>query len=387
MTKGSKKTNVYLMLGVAIFLVALFLYGFLPRMTQWDKIQAIADDPTLPSVTIEIANSEKKPLILVLPSVSQALFVTPIWARVDGYLSQFLVDIGDHVDQDQLLAVIDTPEVDKQLSQAKADLLSSKAKLNIAKISAERWQNLFSRNPQAVSTQEVDERLATLLAGEADVKALEANVERLEKVQGFNKILAPFKGKIIERNIDLGSLITAGSNGNPQQLFKIANDKIIRIFVYVPQYYFRRIQTGMPTDVIVREFPGQVFSGTVIRTAQALDPVSRTLLTEIHIDNEKGTLIPGLYTEVRFLIEPEGAFFIIPTRAVIIRNGGPMVALLESNNTAKLVKVVLGRDFGKTMEITSGLKEGDHIITNPTDKIKEGVQVQVIKEANSSPLS
>lgn len=387
MTKASKKTNVYLMLGVAIFLVALFLYGFLPRMTQWDKIQAIADDPTLPSVTIEIANSEKKPLILVLPSVSQALFVTPIWARVDGYLSQFLVDIGDHVDQDQLLAVIDTPEVDKQLSQAKADLLSSKAKLNIAKISAERWQNLFSRNPQAVSTQEVDERLATLLAGEADVKALEANVERLEKVQGFNRILAPFKGKIIERNIDLGSLITAGSNGNPQQLFKIADDKIIRIFVYVPQYYFRRIQAGMPTDVIVREFPGQVFSGIVIRTAQALDPVSRTLLTEIHIDNEKGTLIPGLYTEVRFLIEPEGAFFIIPTRAVIIRNGGPMVALLESNNTAKLVKVVLGRDFGKTMEITSGLKEGDHIITNPTDKIKEGVQVQVIKEANSSPLS
>lgn len=387
MTKGSKKTNVYLMLGIAIFLVALFLYGFLPRMTQWDKIQAMADDPTLPSVTIEIASAEKKPLTLVLPSVSQALFVTPIWARVDGYLSQFLVDIGDHVDQDQLLAVIDTPEVDKQLSQAKADLLSSKAKLNIAKISAERWQNLFSRNPQAVSTQEVDERLATLLAGEADVKALEANVERLEKVQGFNRILAPFKGKIIERNIDLGSLITAGSNGNPQQLFKIADDKIIRIFVYVPQYYFRRIQTGMPTDVIVREFPGQVFSGIVIRTAQALDPVSRTLLTEIHIDNEKGTLIPGLYTEVRFLIEPEGAFFIIPTRAVIIRNGGPMVALLESNNTAKLVKVVLGRDFGKTMEITSGLKEGDHIITNPTDKIKEGVQVQVIKEANSSPLS
>lgn len=374
----SKKARPLLIGGIAVLIICAIVFGFVPRLAQWKKIEKIASDPKLPSVSIMEVKAETKPIDLVLPSTTDGIHITPIWARTDGYLSEFLVDIGDRVKSGQLLAVIDTPEVDKQLLQARADLQSAIAKLEIARITAQRWEKLYSSNPQAVPQQEVDERAATFHSAEADVKAFQENVDRLEKIKGFQKIYAPFDGTIIERNIDIGSLITAGSNGNPQQLFKIAQMDILRVFVNVPQSFFRLIKDGVTADVLIKEFPSRTFKGTVARTAGALDPIARTLLTEVHIDNTDHALMVGLYAEVHFSLIPDVAYFIIPTQALIIRTGEPKVAIIDDKNIVSMVPVTIGRDFGKTIEVTSGLNQNDKLITNPSERIKRDIKVQVI---------
>lgn len=378
----NKKIRPFLVVGIAVLIAIAIVLGLMPRLAQWKKIEQIAADPKLPSVTIMEVKAETKPTDLVLPSTTEGMHITPIWARTDGYLSEFLVDIGDNVKEGQLLAVIDTPEVDKQLLQARADLQSSIAKLEIARISAQRWEDLYTRNAQAVSRQEVDERNASLRSAQADVNAAQENVNRLEKIKGFQQIYAPFDGTIIQRNIDVGSLITAGSNGNPQQLFKIAQMNTIRVFVNVPQSYFRLIKEGVTTDVFVREFPSRTFKGTVARTAGALDPIARTLLTEIHIDNSDRALLVGLYAEVHFSLIPDVPYFIIPTQALVIHTGDPRVALVDDNGNVSLVTVTLGRDFGKTIEVTSGLKQNDKLIINPSERIKRTTKVQVTNTVN-----
>lgn len=376
----NKNVRPYLIGCIALLIITLFLIGLFPRLTQWKKIEKIADEEVVPTVSTMKAIADKNPIELVLPSITDAIHITPIWARTNGYLSAFLVDIGDIVEEGQLLAEIDTPEIDKELLQAKAQLAESLARLEIARISANRWQNLYKRNSEAVAYQEVDERASTLKSAEADVEAFLANVERLEKVQGFNKIYAPFQGTIIDRNIDIGSLISAGSNNNPQQLFKIAKMDVIRVFVNVPQYFYRLIVNGLQTEVTIREFPSQKFKGTVVRSAGALDPIARTLLTEVHIDNREGLLMAGLYAEVKFSLIPDTEYFIVPTKAVIIHNTGPEIAVLDGNDIVEIKRVKIGRDYGKTIEITSGIQENETLITNPNDKIKPGVRVSV-KEA------
>lgn len=384
MDKMSEKRNqgLYILGGVALALLILFLIGFVPRYFHWQELKKEADDDHLPSVTVMEVKADPNPIAFVLPSSIQAMHVTPIWARTNGYLIQFYADIGDHVEEGQLIANIDTPEIDAELLQAKADLESLQAKQEIARITADRWETLYKKNPEAIPRQEVDEKQATYVGAQADVLAGKANVERLEKLQGFKNIYAPFKGIIIERNIDTGSLITAGSSNRPQQLFKIAQTDIVRVFVNVPQYYFRKISDGVTADVTIREFPGRIFKGTVARNAEALDLIARTLLTEIHVDNHEGALLVGLYAEVKFSFIPDTTHFIIPTDAVIIRAGGPKVAVLNENNHVHLVPVTIGRDYGKTIQITEGLKQNDRIVTNPSDRIKEGVAVSLIGSGN-----
>lgn len=367
---------------VLLVFLLLFLGGILPRLSTWKKLKEEADDHRPISVNTITIKSEKTPVELVLPSTTQAMHATPIWARSNGYLNRFYVDIGDKVKAGELLAEIDTPEIDKELLQARADLLSASAKLDIAKISATRWNDLYALNAQAVPHQEVDERMSTLHSAEGDVKAAEANVQRLVKIQGFNRIVAPFKGTITERNIDNGSLITAGSSGTPQQLFSIAQMDILRVFVNVPQSYFRSIKNGLETKVRVSEFPGQFFKGTVVRNAGALDPVARTLSTEIHIDNHDGKLMAGLYAEVILSLIPDESYFIIPTRSLIIRNSAPKVAVLDADNRVHLADITIGRNYGKNIEVVAGLQENDRIVTNPSPRIREGVQVSIEKGAN-----
>lgn len=367
---------------VLLVFLLLFLGGILPRLSTWKKLKEEADDHRPISVNTITVKSEKTPVELVLPSTTQAMHATPIWARSNGYLNRFYVDIGDKVKAGELLAEIDTPEIDKELLQARADLLSASAKLDIAKISATRWNDLYALNAQAVPHQEVDERMSTLHAAEGDVKAAEANVQRLVKIQGFNRIVAPFKGTITERNIDNGSLITAGSSGTPQQLFSIAQMDILRVFVNVPQSYFRCIKNGLETKVRVSEFPGQFFKGTVVRNAGALDPVARTLSTEIHIDNHDGKLMAGLYAEVILSLIPDESYFIIPTRSLIIRNSAPKVAVLDADNRVHLADITIGRNYGKNIEVVAGLQENDRIVTNPSPRIREGVQISIEKGAN-----
>lgn len=360
---------------ILLLFLALFAGGLFPRLGRWREIETLARQNDPIKVSTMTLTPLRQPIELVLPSTTQAMHITPLWARTNGYLTNYLVDIGDKTKEGQLLAEIDTPEVDRELLQARADLESAKAKLNIASISAKRWTDLYQLNAQAVPHQEVDERMSTLHSAEGDVKAAEANVQRLEKIQGFNRIYAPFDGTIIERNIDVGSLITAGSNGNPQQLFKIAQVDPLRVFVNVPQFYYRTIKDGLETKIKVKEFPHQSFKGVVVRNAGALDPVARTLSTEIYIDNRDGQLVPGLYAEVIFSLVPEESYFVVPTKALIIRNQAPQAAILDKDNRIKLVDVVIGRDYGKSIEIVSGLNENERLVINPSPNIVEGVEV------------
>jgi len=379
-----KHLRYYAVAIVAIILLCLFLIGLFPRLAIWREIQAIAEEENISQVTVLEAEPEDKVIDLVLPSTTNAIRFTPIWARVDGYIDNFLVDIGDHVKEGDLLAVIDTPETDKQLAQARADLLNNMAQYEIAKISADRWEGLYKRNPKAIPKQEVDERNATLQSSIATVKAGQANVERLEKIENFKNIYAPFSGIITERNIEVGSLITAGSAGsNPQQLFMLDKIDVIRVFVNVPQFYYRKVTNNMEANITIQEFPGRVFKGYVTRTAASLDPVARTMLTEVHIDNRDETLTTGLYANVTFSFVPPANYFIVPTNSVIIIDNLPTIAILDENNKIKIVPVTLGRDFGKTIEITSGLKMNDKIILNPDDRTREGAQVKVRKVLHS----
>lgn len=248
--------------GLCLLLATLFLIGWIPRYNQRQLIDANAAYVHVPQVTIMIAKSETKPIDLVLPSSAEALHITPLWARTNGYLARYLVDIGDHVKEGDLLAEIDTPEVDQQLEQAIADLMSSEARMELAKITKERWEQLYKKNAEAVPGQEVDERVLTYKSSEADVLALEENVKRLRYLKQFQKIYAPFDGIITKRDVDIGTLISAGSSGtNPQELFQIVETRIIRFFVEVPQTFFRQIHRGLKANIAIREFTEKNFEG------------------------------------------------------------------------------------------------------------------------------
>lgn len=367
------KKSLFLPVTVILILILLFIIGLIPRIIHWNQLKTPLNHPL--SVTLMTLKPDKQPIELVLPSTTQALRITPIWARTNGYIKNFYVDIGDSVDQGQLMLEIDTPEVEQELLQAKADFSTALAKLKIAQISAERWRDLFSANSEAVSPQEVDEKKTDLQASFAEVDSARASMQRLEKIRDFNRLYAPFKGIITERLIDIGSLVTAGSQEGDQQLFQIAETNIIRVFASVPQSYFRFIKVGGTADILIEEYPGKVFKGVIARTSRSLDPVSRTLLTEIHVDNKDGELIIGLYATVHFKLIPELPYFIIPTNALIIRDGNPKVAVVDPLGKVRLQMVKIGRDFGKTIEIISGLKEKENIITNPTDRIYDGLEI------------
>jgi RND family efflux transporter MFP subunit len=374
----SKRRAFYLIGGLAVLLLTLFLLGFFPRYFQRQRLDQAAAKEELPSVVTMQLKPEGKTTGLVLPSSLEAIRVTPIWARTNGYLSDFLVDIGDRVKEGDLLAVIDTPEIDRQVDQAKADLAAAISRREIARITSDRWSELYKHNQEAISVQEVDERKATYDSAVSDVNSAQANLNRLLQIQEFKNIYAPFDGIITERDIDLGSLISAGSNGAPQQLFKIAKVDVLRAFVSVPQYNFRSIHNGLPAEVIIREFPDQIFPGTVVRNAQALDPIARTLLTEVDVDNKDGILVPGLYAEVKFNLSSDIMRFLVPTEAVIIRSGKPQVAILNKDQIVELKTVKIGHDLGSKMEIMDGLNENETIIINPNEKIKEGVRVKIL---------
>lgn len=367
----------YIIALTVLLISALFFIGYFPRHVQHKKLKLAAQAVAAPVVRTLKVTPDNKKVRLILPSSTEAIHVTPIWARTNGYLNQFLVDIGDSVKEGQLLATIDTPEVDQQLHQARADLVSAIARRDIARITAERWVDLYQHNSEAISKQEVDERKAAYDSAVADVLSAEANVQRLEKIQGFKNIYAPFDGIITQRDIDNGSLITEGSNGMPQELFKIAETDIIRVFVNVPQTFFRSIQDGLKADILIREFPGKIFPGFVARTAKALDPIARTLLTEVHVMNKSGEILTGLYAEVQFLLTLDTLHFIVPTDALIIRTGEPQIAVLDAQRKVQLKTVKIGNDMGSTVEIIAGLQEGDIIVVNPNEKIKNGVQVDV----------
>jgi RND family efflux transporter MFP subunit len=312
---------------------------------------------------------------LDLPGNLMAFEEAPIYARVNGYLKHWFTDIGTRVAERQPLAEIETPELDQELNQASAALAQANANLEIARISAERWQNL--RKSDSVSQQDTDVKVATWHAREADVQAAEANVQRLKELANFKTLTAPFPGIITIRTMDAGTLITAGSS---REIFRLARIDPLRVHISLPQAYSQMVRTNDEAVLTFSELPGQSFTGKVDRTAGAIDPISRTLLTEILVSNHDGKLFPGAHAMVRVSLAAAADPVVVPVNTLLFRNEqGVQAGLVDSNGIVHLANVTVGRDYGTTVEIVHGLSETDNVIINPSDSLEPGIRVRIAK--------
>jgi RND family efflux transporter MFP subunit len=311
---------------------------------------------------------------IVLPGNTQAFSDAPIYARTNGYLKHWYFDIGAHVQKGQLLAEIETPEIDQQLLQARADLDTAQANLNIAKITASRWQDLVSTG--SVSQQETDQAVSNLSAVKAAAESSAANVRRLEQLQSFEKIYAPFDGIITARNTDVGALIDAGASAQPKELFHLAAIRKLRLYVSVPEVYSRASRSGAPATLTLDEFPGQTFHGTLVRNSNSIDIASRTLLVEVDVENPTGQLLPGAYVFVHLKLPDQTRSVTIPSNTLIFRKEGLQVGLVR-NGKAELVSVKISRDYGNSVEIVSGLQPTDAVIVDPSDSLVAGMFVRL----------
>ena len=371
--KASRRSRYAVIAGVALVIVAGLALGVIPRLRAQSKLVAATQEVTLRTVTVTNATRLASSVQLALPGDVRAFEETKIYARADGYLLKWNSDIGAKVEAGQVLAEIDTPELDQELNQSRAALAQAQANLVLARSSAERWQRLLK--DRAVSQQEVDEKTSALAAREADVKAAEAAVARLEKLSSFKEVRAPFAGTITRRHVDTGALIRAG--GNASALFDLTQTDTLRVQVNVPQAYLRDIAIGSTVAIAVAEYPGRAFPGKVLRTSGAFDATTRTMLTEIEVPNRNGELFPGIHVDVQLTLAQANPPIVVPARAVIIRGEGLQVAEVDDANAIRLQKVQAGRDLGRTVEIVSGLSDGARIVTNPTDTLVEGMPVRI----------
>jgi RND family efflux transporter MFP subunit len=304
----------------------------------------------------------------------EAFTDAPIYARTNGYVRRWFVDIGAHVKARQLLAEIETPEVDQQLGQARAQFATAQADYKLAKSTAERWQNL--RKTDSVSQQETDEKVGDMESKSATMEASRANVRRLEETQSFQKIYAPFSGVITARNVDIGDLINAGSNGTGSDLFRLEAIRQMRVYIQVPQLNSRSAVPGMPAELAIPEMPGKRFAGHVVRTSDAMDPASRTLRVEVDVDNPNEVLMPSEYVEVHLKVSTPTNSLIVPVNALLFRSEGISAAVVRADHVV-LQPIIIGRDFGDELEVTSGLAPDDQIVINPPDSIAAGQKVRL----------
>jgi RND family efflux transporter MFP subunit len=362
------------LLGLVTVLGAALLAGVIPRVSHVKQL-AWAAAAHVPTVIVDVATPGEPITELVLPSSVEAAQETPLYPRVNGYVKRILADIGAKVNAGDVLAEIETPELDQQVNQARAAVEQAAANLSLATTSYGRWQEM--QKSRIVASQDVDERKGAHDARKADRAAAEANLQRLEQMQSFQKITAPFSGTVTKRFVEVGQLVTGDLNDPSRILFRIEHTAALRAFINVPQSYYRNVSVGQTVALSFREVPGRTFPGIVVRTAGALDSATRTLRTEIQVPNEAGELIPGLYAEVKFQVQREHPPITIPARAVIIQSAGPQIATVNDENRVAIHPVILGRDFGKTVEIASGLDAGTRFILNPTDTLRDGATVKV----------
>ncbi len=357
---------------IAFILALAFVAGYLPRARQTVALQTETRELATPTVTIIMpARGEASPS-LTLPAEVKAFVESPIYARANGYLKRWLVDIGAQVKAGQLLAEIDTPELNQQLAQAKAEQTQAEAALELAKITAARWADLLKT--ASVSEQEAVEKKSDLALKTATVEAFRANVRRLQDLQSFALVTAPFTGTLTARDTDVGQLIVAG---NGKELFRLAETRTLRVFARVPQTMARSIVPGVTADLMLQEMPGHIFPAKVVRTSGSMDATSRTLLTELEVDNTKGEILPGSYVQVRFNDVKRDAEITVPANTLLFRSEGPQVAVVGTDGQVKLHPVTLGRDFGRTLEILSGITVHDRVILNPADSLTSGAVVRV----------
>jgi RND family efflux transporter MFP subunit len=361
----------------AIVAITLLVSGIWSRVKAQKSLRAETAQVALTSVSVALPKPATPAAEIILPGNVQPYITSPIYSRTNGYLKKWYFDIGAHVKKGQLLAVIETPEVDQQLQQARSNLLTAQANLALAAITKTRYQGLLKTN--AVSKQDVDNAVGTYNANKAIVEADQATVQQYEALVSFEKIYAPFDGVITARNTDIGDLINSGSAGGVKtDLFHIAQPGTLRVYVNVPEEYSRGIKVGMEGDLTLAEFPGRKFQGKVVRTADAINVTTRTLLIEIDVDNPTGTLLTGSYAEVHLAVPTQGSTYLIPVNTLLFRTEGLRVGIVRGGKVV-LATVTPGHDFGNEIEIVAGLKSDDQIIVNPPDSIVQGQQVQVVQ--------
>jgi RND family efflux transporter MFP subunit len=362
---------------------AIVISGILPRINARADLDKETAEMAIPTVSVVQPKRGAPTQEVVLPANVQAYIDSPIYARTNGYLKHWYVDIGAHVKAGQLLADIETPEVDQQLRQARADLATAEANLNLSKITATRYEDLLKTD--SVSKQDTDNARGDYAAKQATVQSAQANVKRLEELQAFEKIYAPFDGVITARNTDIGALIDSGSSGGTRtELFHIAQPDKLRVYVNVPEVYSQAAKPGLTADLALSEFPGRLFPGTLVRTAEAIDQSTRTLLVEIRVNNPTGTLLSGAYAEVHLKLPTATAAFLLPVNTLLFRSEGLRVAAVTDGHHAELKPITLGHDFGSEVEVIAGLTGNESIVVNPPDSIVAGEEVRIAQPPAAS---
>lgn len=384
MSLNVRRLGAVLVVVIALGAVALIVMaGILPRIQQRKKLQQDTAFSAEPVVEVACPKRENPSDEVVLPGNMQAFVDSPVYARTSGYLKAWYHDIGSHVRKGELLAVIESPEVDQQLAQANEDLTTAQANLKLSQITAARYSDLFKTD--SVAKQDVDNAVQDAAAKGATVKSAQANVGRLQELVGFERVYAPFDGVITARNIDIGQLINAGATGQAQQLFHIGAIEKLRVFINVPQIYSHDARPGITADLTLPDLPGRRFQGTIVRTADAMDPATRTLLVEVDVPNRQTLLYPGAYSEVHFKVHSSGATLMIPAPSLIFRSQGLHVPVVNGNRVS-LVPVTVGRDFGNTIEVLSGLTDTSQIVLNPPDSLVNGEVVRVAQPKSTQDV-
>ena len=368
--KGTLVVGIILM----ALLCAAIVYGVRSRATAENKLKHSTEEAAIPSVNIIHPSGGSAAQEIVLPGNTQAFTDTPIYARTNGYLRRWYVDIGSHVRKGQLLAEIETPELDQQLQQAEADLKSAEANMQLAQTTSVRWQSLLEKH--AVSKQETDQMVSDYAARQANYAASQANVRRLKELQGYERVTAPFDGTITARNTDIGALIGTGSGTTPRELFHLAAVGRLRIYVAVPEVYADSVRDGEKVSITQDADPKMIITGTISRNSSAIDQTSRTLNVQVDVDNSKGQLLPGAYVFVHLKFPAASHTVTIPSNTLLFRSEGLRVGVVR-DGVVQLTPITIGHDFGATVEVTSGLTPNDAVVLDPSDSLTSGTKVEV----------
>ena len=372
---GTKRKGMTIMVVVAVLvLLGAILYGIRSRSKDGQELEETTKTASVPSVSVTRPSGGSAAQEITLPGNTQAFTDTPIYARTSGYLRRWYADIGAHVRKGQLLADIETPELDQQLLQAQAEALSAKANMELAQTTSVRWQSLLAKH--AVSQQETDQVVSDYAAKQAAYASSQANVRRLQELQGYERVTAPFDGIITARSTDIGALIGSGSGTAPKELFHEAAVGQLLVYVAVPEVYADAIRDGATVQITQDANPGDVITGTISRNANAIDQTSRTLNVQVAVNNAKGQLLPGAYVFVHLKLPSAGSHtFTIPSNTLLFRAEGLRVGVVR-NNVVTLVPITIGHDFGSTVEVTSGLTANDDVVLDPSDSLMSGTQVK-----------
>jgi RND family efflux transporter MFP subunit len=371
--RGGSRLLGFLVIPVLLATGAFF--GIQARQRQSQQLAGTTKALEMQPVNVIHPQRGQSSSDLTLPGMIQAFSQSPIYARVDGYVRTWYVDIGAHVTKGQLLAEIDAPEVDQQLNQARAMLNQADTSLALATLTAPRYQELIKSN--SVSQQEVDQNNQNLAAQTANVQAATAAVSRLEQMQGFEKIVAPFDGVITLRKTDFGDLVNAGNAGVGRELFRISQNNVVRVFATVPEEFSNQVRPGTTASMDLTSLPNRHFTAAVTRTTEAIDANSRTLTVELDVPNPSGELLPGAYANVHFRLPLKVVPLVLPASTILFQADGPEVGVVNSQNQVELRKVTLGHDFGDTIQILTGVRPADTVIANPPDSLTNGMRVAV----------